>query len=237
MPTLVLCPTYNDNNQTLWKAAIDRGWDVERLMTYHVPEELKSVEEPVLYIQALFAPTIARDFGISLKEPPNDWMPNLSYNLRQRNIYLMTLGEARKITIPRFVKPPNDKSFKASVCLGRDLPLGDDQEPVLVADPVKWLREFRCFVLDGKIQTTSRYFQAGELLFTPPSDEEMEKIEGVVSKLDLPSKAIVVDVGEIEGRGWAVVELNAAWGSGIYRCNPHAVLDVMRAAMLPLHPI
>lgn len=45
-------------------------------------------------------------------------------------------------------------------------------------------------------------------------------------------RAIVVDVGEIFGRGWAVIEANAAWGSGIYGCDPGRVLDVIRHATL-----
>jgi hypothetical protein len=38
---------------------------------------------------------------------------------------------------------------------------------------------------------------------------------------------VVVDIGRISGRGWAVVEANAAWGSGIYGCNPAMVLPVL----------
>jgi hypothetical protein len=41
-------------------------------------------------------------------------------------------------------------------------------------------------------------------------------------------RATVLDIGVIQG--WAVVELNAAWGAGIYGCNPEAVLDVVRYA-------
>lgn len=50
--------------------------------------------------------------------------------------------------------------------------------------------------------------------------------------LDLP-RAAVIDVGVIAGRGWAVVEQNAAWGSGIYGCDPQQVLEVLRHAATP----
>jgi hypothetical protein len=49
------------------------------------------------------------------------------------------------------------------------------------------------------------------------------------ARVDLPV-ATVVDVGLIEGLGWAAVEQNAAWGAGIYGCDPDAVLDVLHAA-------
>jgi hypothetical protein len=45
--------------------------------------------------------------------------------------------------------------------------------------------------------------------------------------------AVVLDVGLIAGKGWAVVEANAAWGSGIYGCDPAAVLPVLRRASIP----
>ena len=47
-------------------------------------------------------------------------------------------------------------------------------------------------------------------------------------------RAVVLDVGVIAGRGWAVVEQNAAWGSGIYGCDPREVLEVLRYAAVPL---
>jgi ATP-grasp domain, R2K clade family 3 len=42
--------------------------------------------------------------------------------------------------------------------------------------------------------------------------------------------AFVVDVGLIEGRGWAVVELNPAWCSGLLGAGPAAVLGVLERA-------
>ncbi len=46
------------------------------------------------------------------------------------------------------------------------------------------------------------------------------------------TRAVVLDVGQIAGRGWAVVEANAAWGAGIYGCAPEAALDVIRHATI-----
>ena len=49
-------------------------------------------------------------------------------------------------------------------------------------------------------------------------------------------QAVVLDVGQIVDRGWAVVEANGAWGSAIYGCNPDAVLDVIRHATVQPTP-
>ena len=40
--------------------------------------------------------------------------------------------------------------------------------------------------------------------------------------------AYVLDVGYIESRGWAVIETNPVWASGIYGCDPTAVLSLLR---------
>lgn len=54
----------------------------------------------------------------------------------------------------------------------------------------------------------------------------------VIAAVDLPP-AIVIDVGEIAGRGWAVVEANPAWASGICGVDPRVVLPVLRRACVP----
>jgi hypothetical protein len=42
--------------------------------------------------------------------------------------------------------------------------------------------------------------------------------------------AIVLDVGVMKNFGWAVVECNAAFSSGIYGCDPVEVIRVLRRA-------
>ena len=58
---------------------------------------------------------------MSLAEPPDDWLPRLPMEYRKREVRLSTLGEARKLAAPAFVKPPNDKSFAARVYRGDEM--------------------------------------------------------------------------------------------------------------------
>ena len=39
--------------------------------------------------------------------------------------------------------------------------------------------------------------------------------------VELPP-AVTLDVGRIASRGWAVIETNPAWASGLYGCDPKA---------------
>ena len=243
MPTLILTPRFTEDAQALWRAANRLGWNVERLRSWEVPAQLRQVPEPVLYLEALFGQTLAEQFGLRLLEPELDWLPGLPAEYRQRRVMLTTLGACRELVEPAFIKPPNDKSFPAKVYTGAELPQGYDEDaPVLVAEVVEWETEFRCFILDRQLQTISIYLRSGALqrdLEFAATDVELAAAESFISKIladdriQLP-RAAVVDVGVIARRGWAVVEQNAAWGSGIYGCDPVRVLEVLRSAAVTI---
>ncbi|HEU4883655.1 MAG TPA: ATP-grasp domain-containing protein [Longimicrobium sp.] len=238
-PTLILTPRHTGDSQLLWRAALRRGWHVERLQTWRIPAQLREVAEPVLYVEALFGPMLAEELGVQLREPPDDWLVRLPAEYRLRDIRLTTLGEARASSIPMFVKPPADKSFAARVYTGAELPDGlPDDMPVLVSEVVAWESEFRCFVLDRELRTFSLYARHGQLQddeeYASTVDEDAA-LTDFVSRLladprvELP-RAIGVDVGVIAGRGWACVEANGVWGAGIYACDPGEALEVIRHA-------
>lgn len=239
MPTLVLTPRHSEDSHALWKAAARQGWSIERLPDWRVPAHLRALDEPVFYGEALFAPSLGGELGLRLDNPPEDWLPNLPREYRLREIALSTLGAQRQRAEPAFVKPPNDKSFPASVYAGAELPQGyDDDMPVLVAEIVRWRCELRCFVLDRELRTWSLYARDGESArasgFASSAEEDAQAVAFLQRMLDDPRvplpRACVVDVGHIEGRGWACVEQNAAWGAGLYACDAQRALEVIRHA-------
>lgn len=243
MPTLFLTPRYSTDAQALWKAAASLGWRIERLANWQIPEELRVAEQPVLYAEALMAPMLAEQLRLQLSQPTEDWLVRLPYEFRRREIELSTLGAARQRLLPAFIKPPNDKAFPAAVYRGAELPPGfDDEAPVLISEVVHWTCEYRCFVLDRQLQTFSLYARHGELQrdqqFHSSDAEDADALEFLQSVLADPGvplpAATVVDIGLIDGRGWACVEQNAAWGAGLYACDPVAVLRVLERAVSPM---
>jgi hypothetical protein len=156
---------------------------------------------------------------------------------------MSTLGEVRgSLVRPAFVKPADGrKGFEGKVygspAALPDAPSGDT--PVLVCEPVEWEVEYRCHVLDGEVVAISPYLRDGDLALTgdgrwdAPWDAEAREYAGVLlDEVPLPP-AIVVDIGLIKGQGWAVVEANAAWGAGVYGCDPQAVLRVLARSCAP----
>ena len=200
---------------------------------------MQSLAEPVLYAEALFGPTLAEQLGLSLENPADDWLVRLPREHRKREIELSTLGLARTRTEAAFIKPPNDKSFPAQVYEPGALPDGyDETMAVLISEIVQWESEFRCFILDRQLRTFSIYARGGVLQedagFEHTAEEE-ESLRNFMDTLlsdprvDLP-RATVIDAGVITGRGMAVIEQNAAWGAGIYGCDPERCLEVIRHA-------
>ncbi|MEU5884249.1 ATP-grasp domain-containing protein [Spirillospora sp. NPDC047279] len=246
MPTLVLSPRYTDDSKVLRAAAGAAGWKTERLGGWRAPGHLRG-QDVVLYGEPTFVEVIAARLGVGLVDAPHDWLLGLPERHRRREVNESTLEAVRRsLNEPMFVKPADGrKAFEGTVYrAGDDLP-GEDvlpgETPVLVGEPVTWEIEFRCFVLAGEVVTMSPYLRDGGLARTAAgrweaSEEDVraagEYAAGLLAEVPVPP-AVVVDVGRIRDRGWAVVEANAAWGAGLYGCDPAAVLPVLARSCAP----
>lgn len=154
-PVLVFPPRFNDTARALSETAVRRGLRTETLSTWRVPERLRGHGGAHLYAGPLFADAVARELNLSLLQPAQDWLPGLDADFLGRDVRGATIAQARAIRRPVFVKPPADKLFPAKVYAdGSKLPgpdAVDDDLPVLVSDVVRFLAEFRLFVLDGAV--------------------------------------------------------------------------------------
>ena len=241
MPTLILSPRYSDDSIKLRRAAIALGWDVMRLADWRCPDDFEP-EEPVLFAEPLFNQAVAEQLGLTIIEPPEDFLVTLPREYVGRTVSLTTAAEARTLPGPVFLKPPNQKAFPAKVySSGVELPEMPDDDPVLASEPVEWLAEFRFFVRGRTIGAWSPYWLDGALARNGDEwivDPEMAApTRGLVNRLlddprvDLPA-ALVIDAGVIRGVGPAVVEANEASGAGFYGCDPRDVLQVLRGATI-----
>ncbi|MFD8596657.1 ATP-grasp domain-containing protein [Kitasatospora sp. NPDC059646] len=241
-PILLLAPRINETGLQLRTAAGRRGMRAFTASSWRPPQELTDCRVH-LYGGPLFADAVGGALGLGLLEPSAGWLAALPRELTGRTVESATLGAARRLSRPAFVKAPADKHFAARVYhAGGGLPgpeLLDDDLPVLVSEVVRFTVEYRLFVLDGTVLAASRYARDGELSVGAPESDgrelaafAAEVLAASAGQAPLPSAA-VVDVGRTPG-GWAVVEANAAWASGGYACDPDAVLEVVLRAAGPL---
>ena len=114
----------------------------------------------------------------------------------------------------------------------------EDSLPVLIQEIVHWEVEYRCFVAQRTVKAASAYWRFGKEPRSENGAWHTDELADAIafcnevladSNVRVP-EACVVDVGIIKGRGWGVIESNAAWSSGIYGCDGAAVLPVLRAA-------
>ena len=245
MPTLILPPRYTDDSIALWRAAMAMGWTTMRLQGWRITPD-SSIDEPVPYGEPLFVAAVAEQLGLAALEPPFDFLAHLPECFRRREVRFGHGGDIASYRFPAFMKPADDKCFpavvyQASAELGRfTIP---DATPLLWSEPVSWDVEFRCFIADRRCLTLSTYACKGTLALAndgswPCSDTELSAANSFLQELlscadvALPP-AVVIDLGLIAGRGWAVVEANPCWGAGIYGCDPQQVLKALRLGVLP----
>ncbi len=240
MTHLILSPRHTPDSNTLWKAAVDKGWTINRLYKYRVENNIADSNAKI-YGENLFVEVIAQQLKIALLATPPDWLALLPYEYLQRKVQFMTLKDCRDLNSPTFIKPASGKLFDAKIYnSGADLPSPDAQDdttPVLTSEPVKWKKEFRCFIKQRELCTISAYSETSELNLQA-SEAQLGEAETFCKALIDDEKILlppstVIDIGQIEGREWAVVEANPTFASGIYNCDPQQVLNCLQSACVP----
>ncbi len=242
MPSLVLSSRYTTDSQILRKTARSLGWETLRLDGRSLPDWFDPPDDQIaMFYTAPHAFDVASQLGRTLVGCPSDWTTTLPKHFLAREIRQTTLADALGMTGSRFVKHSVSKAFPAAVYTAESLKEATrDTLPtslVHVGEPVNFDVEYRCFVLDRTISAMCPYLRFGNVIAAHsdslgyPQDElEAAKsfAKAVLScdNFDCPP-AFVLDVGLIADRGWAVVECNECWASGIYSCDPERVLETL----------
>lgn len=202
------------------------GGTVHRLGRFWEPPQLDPASVRV-YGADTFCLVLQQKLGFQLCSPADNLLLQIPSQFLRRQLAQRTLGEALQ-SLPAFVKPVTPKQFRGAVytspadlaaeCQG--LP---ESTPVFVAERVMLTAEVRSFVLDGQILDAAAYEGTASL------PDAHVFIADLLQAMPLP-RAVVVDVGYIADRGWAVIEFNAAWGAGLNGCSATKVLPAVLAA-------
>jgi hypothetical protein len=226
-------------------AARELGWDVLSAPSgWRLDEELtKSGVKGVPYGSQTFGEVIAQQMGWTLKANSFDWLAKIHPFYLKRKVEFMTLGEAKKLKETRFIKPADDKVFPASVYAPGTLVTHEvvlDDTPTLVSEVVEFDLEYRTFTDGKKVLTWSNYVCYDHI--ADPNYWDMIPYENARFPHDIVNDVLhdmnfhdwgiktvpsVIDVGRIKGKGWAIIETNQAWASGLYGCDPLQALLAM----------
>ena len=252
----VLTP-YDATLQALGAAAKRGGLDVRPLSPD--PDDALSLTEKdgvAWYVPGGFAAALmARGTRLRLFGPTPEWFAGLPVGLTGRRLHLtdgsgaMALLEAG----PRMVKLADGKrrGFSATWMASADdlrhmlatAALSLDVE-LLVGDA--WLEldsEYRVFASGREVLTCSPYLVQGEgwsrdlsLHRASFHKEAASFVADALTELDTVPPCVVLDVGRAADGGYALIEANSPWSSGIYGCDPDAVLAAVLVSNHPASP-
>ena len=175
-----------------------------------------------------FSLVLAQKLGLTMVSPPDDLLVHLDKTWLKRDIRLSSLGDLSDKDLPAFIKPAAPKLFRAGTfdeieSLWQECRGVESDTPVLVSEIVEFVTEARCFILDGEVKTCAIYEGVAD------ADMAAEFVGKLAESADLP-ESCVIDAGLIAGNGWAVVEANASWGSGLNGCDPKQAAECIARA-------
>lgn len=248
MPTLLLSRRCQPEAGRLADQAQAAGWQVQSLSFQHVPRRIYG-RQFAFYGETNVGRRLMRQHRLTLIEPTFDLLAKTPLRYTQRRVRAMTLGHAIALEERMFVKPADctHKCFDAAVAeSGRWIHCADSvprTTPVLVSEPVDWENEYRAIVCERRVAALSPYIRRGRLArvggdqwpWDPGESQEVRAfVEAVLADpgVKLPP-VVTLDVGQIAGRGWAIVEFNPVWCSGLLGCTLDRMLEVLERACRP----
>lgn len=232
---IALSPMYTEDSNNLKKASFNSPYELNRFNAkWSVPEEFRT-DVIAVYGEDIYSEIVAEQCNLTLTKPNDNWLAGISEEFIKRKI---TYGQLKDFLQEEdiFIKCSDFKSFKAGVYHKltdiKGFDTVDLNSTVFTSEVVEWELEVRCFVLNNEIKTYSSYwrnnsFDTHSLSETEESDM-FEFFKGFIQKYSstLPN-AIVLDFGIIKGKGWALIEANPAWCSGLYACDAEKALEVV----------
>ena len=232
---VALSPIYTQDSNNLKRAAINSSYELNRFNAkWNVPEEFRA-DVIAVYGEDIYAEIVSEQCNLSLTKPKDDWLSEISEEFTKRKI---SYGQLKEFVDEEniFIKCSDFKSFKAGVFDKVKNIKGFDsldmESTVFTSEVVEWELEVRCFVLNNEIKTYSSYWRNNafdtDLLSETEQKGLFEFFEIFIQKYSstLP-KAVVLDFGIIKGKGWALIEANPAWCSGLYACDAEKALVVI----------
>lgn len=232
---IALSPIYTEDSNNLKKASINSPYELNRFNAkWSVPEEFRS-DVIAVYGEDIYAEIVAEQCNLTLTKPDDNWLSKISEEFTKRKI---SYGRLKEFVDEEniFIKCSDFKSFKAGVFDKVTNIKGFDtldlESTVFTSEVVEWELEVRCFVLNNEIKTYSSYWRNNEFDTDQLSETEQKELseffKDFIQKYSstLPY-AIVIDFGIIKGKGWALIEANPAWCSGLYACDTEKALNVI----------
>lgn len=209
------------------------------------------------------ARAVAQDPRLRLADPGPEFLPSLPWEFRRRTVELLTVDDM-DTRIPDsilddgdlvFAKPANCKiehfparwdDYDGHALQATAAGIPDDQTFLVTDIRLDLAVEFRLFVLDGRVVTSSPYLMHApdgtqrtwdETMHSSYSAAAVEFGAQVLDWLTTPEnttavpRSFTLDVGIETDGTWVVIEANPVWSSAFYGANTSAVIACLLAGV------
>ena len=204
-----------------WKKA---GGQVLRLERFWKPPSITDKDIKV-YGNEMFCLVLEHLLDIKLVSPTNNFLEKIDYKWTNREITFSNLSNIDCLKYPLFIKPAVPKLFEPRIIKAAEEMDGEraelnDSTLVITSEIVRFDSEVRCFILHGELKSLGIYEG------NPKLSEAKSFVDAFLfeNKKILPN-TVVIDIGYIGDKGWAVIEANATWGAGLNGCDAKNVID------------
>lgn len=207
----------------------------------HIITGLENIDfsKPTMFYGGTLLPILAKKLncntGIFWEDrwfDPNNWKSNRNDMLNQQ-IKTITLSQLREnwIEEPSFVKSIAVKELTGMVLEGPDKEWFFEEYAELNPDlqiccsPVQNIeREWRFWIIDGKVITGSLYKKYGYLTIREPIESNIWDIAEKLSAQWIPNDTIVMDIAQLTNGDFKIVEFNSINSSGFYNANIEKII-------------
>lgn len=235
---LILSKRYSSESQILYHAALNNGWRVWRFVSRDIPDWVRD-NNVSIYCETAFADYLAAELKVEFVTPRDSILAELPFEFVKRNIEFTTYKNFKEPGARKFIKPADYKYFPAGIYdHSKDIPAFSscqDDDAILISDVVRFISEYRIFVMNNEIQTGSIYIEDSEFVGDKVNKMNLNSSllgfakEIVDSLINIMPSSYVLDIGKLDTGEYAVIEFNPVWASGFYDSDPDKVLLCIQA--------
>jgi len=224
------------------KAAYKAGWETRQTNKFQVADHIRGYDLVRYYGNTIHAAQIEDQLPFTFSKIDYSALAKIP-QCTNRNIHYHNFGDLKQpITKDIFIKPVREKLFDARIykkgeTITESPPL---DSKIYISDIIDFRNEVRCFILDGKVATSSLYIIGKEIYSDITENANFDKwiddteipqiVEFICSKFAMP-RGFVIDFGVTADRKLSIVEFNEAPFCSLYHCNPDKCLDAIIASV------
>ena len=102
-----------------------------------------------------------------------------------------------------------------------------DDDLIIFSSPKNIINEYRCFIVNKKVITSSQYYKNGKLNINKKVPQEVINLAEEIAESHNLFDCFVIDIGNTKTSGYKLIEVNAMPSSGLYGCDPKSLVEAI----------